>query len=80
MLKQITLASVLLTAAGVASAGTQSGCFNFFFIDYCPAPPTKPSKPTMQAPEIDPSSAMAGLSLLAGGLAVLRGRRFKEPK
>lgn len=30
------------------------------------------------APEIDPSGAMAGLSLLAGGLAVLRGRRSKK--
>ena len=28
-----------------------------------------------QTPEIDPASAMAGLTLLAGGLAVLRGRR-----
>jgi hypothetical protein len=27
------------------------------------------------APEIDPASAMSGLSLLAGGILVLRGRR-----
>ncbi|HEX4025811.1 MAG TPA: hypothetical protein VHX52_14075 [Steroidobacteraceae bacterium] len=27
------------------------------------------------APEIDPSSAIAGLTLLIGGLAVIRGRR-----
>jgi len=32
------------------------------------------------APEIDPSSAMAGLTLLGGGLATLRGRRFKSKK
>jgi len=32
----------------------------------------------MSAPEIDPASAMAGLTLLAGGLAVLRGRRSKK--
>jgi LPXTG-motif cell wall-anchored protein len=31
----------------------------------------------MTAPEIDPAGAMAGLTLLAGGLAVLRGRRKK---
>ena len=30
-----------------------------------------------RAPEIDPASAMAGLTLLVGGLAVLRGRRVK---
>ena len=29
------------------------------------------------APEIDPSSAMTGLTLLLGGLAVLRGRSRK---
>ncbi len=29
----------------------------------------------MTAPEIDPSSAMAGLTLLCGGLAALRGRK-----
>jgi hypothetical protein len=34
----------------------------------------------MAAPEIDPSSAMAGLTLLGGGLATLRGRRFKSKK
>jgi len=31
-----------------------------------------------QTPEIDPASAMAGLTLLAGGLAVLRGRISKK--
>jgi len=30
-------------------------------------------------PEIDPASAMAGLTLLLGGLAVLRGRRAGIP-
>jgi hypothetical protein len=33
---------------------------------------------TQQAPEIDPSSATAALTLLAGGLAVIRGRRRKK--
>ena len=28
-----------------------------------------------KAPEIDPGSAMAGLTMLAGSLAVIRGRR-----
>lgn len=30
---------------------------------------------SVSAPEIDPASAMAGLTLLLGGLAVVRGRR-----
>ncbi|HEX4025812.1 MAG TPA: hypothetical protein VHX52_14080 [Steroidobacteraceae bacterium] len=35
--------------------------------------------PTLtSAPEIDPSSAFAGLTLLLGGLAVVRGRRVKK--
>jgi hypothetical protein len=34
----------------------------------------------VQAPEIDPSSIVAALTLLGGGLAVLRGRSSKSPK
>ena len=30
------------------------------------------------APEIDPAGALSGLTLLAGGLAVVRGRRSKK--
>jgi hypothetical protein len=33
---------------------------------------------TFQAPEIDPTSAASGLTLLLGGLAVLRARREKS--
>ena len=31
-----------------------------------------------QAPEIDPASAFSALTFLAGGLAVIRGRRTKK--
>jgi hypothetical protein len=34
----------------------------------------------MQAPEIDPSSMVAALTLLGGGLAVLRSRSSKNSK
>lgn len=30
------------------------------------------------APEIDPAGALSGLTLLLGGLAIVRGRRFKK--
>jgi hypothetical protein len=30
---------------------------------------------TMQAPEIDPASAISGMTLLMGGIVVLRGKR-----
>jgi hypothetical protein len=76
--KQISLAVALMSMAGVASAGSGigKGCINFWFFEYCPVPP--PSHPApLKAPEIDPASALAGLSLLAGGLAVLCGRRIK---
>lgn len=33
---------------------------------------------TVAAPELDPASALAALTLLSGGLAVLRGRRSKR--
>jgi hypothetical protein len=32
----------------------------------------------LKAPEIDPASAIAGLTMLAGALAVIRGRRGKN--
>jgi len=35
--------------------------------------------PTVTAPEIDPASAMSGLVMLMGGLAVMRGRRDRSP-
>lgn len=34
---------------------------------------------TVAAPEFDPAGAIAALTLLAGGLAVLRGRRSRKP-
>jgi hypothetical protein len=33
---------------------------------------------TVQAPEIDPASALSALTLLAGGLAVIRGRKLGQ--
>lgn len=33
---------------------------------------------TVAAPELDPAAALAALTLLTGGLAVLRGRRSKR--
>ncbi len=42
-----------------------------------PPPPPRPPV-AMGAPEIDPSSALAGLTLLSGGLAVMRGRRSRK--
>ena len=40
-------------------------------------PPAYAVVSVVHVPEIDPSSALAGLTLLAGALAVMRGRRSK---
>lgn len=71
-MRKISLALVLMAVAGVASAKDNSDRgFWFGWWDWKPTPWT----PVTSAPEIDPASAMAGLTLLAGGLVVLRGRR-----
>ena len=74
VIRKISLALVLMTLAGAASASPtrDSKCINFWFITIC-GPSGNPNP--VKAPEIDPASAMAGLTMLAGGLAVLRGRR-----
>ena len=79
VLRTISLALVLMAVAGVASAGEEGSdkCWHFLWFTYCP-PIEHPSP--VKAPEIDPASAMAGLTMLAGGLAVLRGRRRINPK
>lgn len=79
MVKKIGLALVLVAIAGVASADSgSSGCLQMAFLElFCHA---GPNPGTNNVPEIDPASAMAGLTMLAGGLAVLRGRRKKVSK
>jgi hypothetical protein len=79
MVRKISLALVLMTMAGVASAtehGAPASC-QFLWLDFCPSQPTPGP---VKAPEIDPASAMAGFTMLAGGLAVLRGRRRVKSK
>lgn len=74
------LAAAVVLTLGIAFAGSAVGQLppppspNFRF-----PPPPPPPPPPHRAPEIDPASAIAGLTLLAGGLAVLRGRR-RAPK
>ncbi|HEX3945971.1 MAG TPA: hypothetical protein VHW69_18000 [Rhizomicrobium sp.] len=82
MVRKLALAIILTTAAGVASAtSTSSGvtCTTHYFLGFIPYEVcTANPKPTpVAAPEIDAASAVAGLTLMLGGLAVLRGRRSK---
>jgi hypothetical protein len=84
MVRKFALAILLTTVAGIASATVSSGTsctthwiFGIFPYEVCTrTPPPK----TVAAPEIDAASAVAGLTLMIGGLAVLRGRRSKITK
>lgn len=80
-MRKLALAIVLTTAAGIASA-TPPGvtCTTHYFLGIFPyevCTTTPPANPVVAAPEIDAASAVAGLTLMIGGLAVLRGRRSK---
>ena len=70
--KTIGLAVLLLTIAGAASAGEPCK-WSARDKDHgdCRSVP-------IRAPEINPGSAVAGITLLVGGLAVLRARRSKK--
>ncbi|HUN74690.1 MAG TPA: hypothetical protein VMU40_09260 [Steroidobacteraceae bacterium] len=65
MAKLFSILVLSLGVAGVAQALTT-------------LPPSVTPPTAHSAPEIDPSSALMGLTLLAGGLAVIRGRRSKR--
>ena len=60
---------IALVLPFVAASAAYAGPFSWF--------PIKPRTPVV-APEIDPGMALTGLTLLAGGLAVIRGRRGKK--
>lgn len=68
MAKRLFLAVLLVTLTGVASAHDRKPVYE---------PVYEPGK-GMICPELDPSSVISGLSLVAAGLAVWRGRKGKR--
>lgn len=69
-MRKLTLMLALpLAAATVANAGITKHDFGNTRADI------HQSVTAAAAPEIDPAGMLSGLTLLAGGLAVLRGRR-----
>jgi hypothetical protein len=87
MIRKIALAVLLTAVAGVASA-TPPGvsCHTEYFwglswlpYEVCTPDPSHKRHP-VAAPEIDAASAVAGLTFMVGGLAMLRGRRSKIAK
>lgn len=84
MVRKFGMAILLATVAGFASA-TPPGvtCTTEYFLgifpyEVCTYDPMH--KHVVAAPEMDAASAIAGLTLMIGGLAVLRGRRSKVAK
>jgi len=72
----VCLAILLLGTAGAASAdqdhhGRGDHDHDGFYGN---------ERDSVRAPEIDPASMISGLTLLAGALVVLRGRRAANPK
>jgi hypothetical protein len=86
MLKSLAIGLLSLTAtvSTAAFAGTPAApnnglgilCYILPFL--CAAPPQGGGGGVTSAPEIDPESAAAALTLLAGGLAVMRARRASK--
>jgi hypothetical protein len=85
MIKKIALSILLAGSTGVAFAApaptNHEGFFSFLGFEHKPSGDQDgrgtPRAPTA-APEMDPASAISGLTLLVGGIAVmLAGRRRK---
>jgi LPXTG-motif cell wall-anchored protein len=87
VVKAIGLAVLLCTAASIASAhdftNGRDECSRFAFFSHCTRfidAKLDTSPAVVSAPEMDSASALAGLTLLAGGLVVLSGRRRQSSK
>jgi hypothetical protein len=75
MVRKIGTTLALLTLVGAVSASASQRRENELLRD---RPNDESTTVVTTAPEIDPASAMAGLTLLAGCLVVLRGRKAKK--
>jgi hypothetical protein len=75
----IGVLALSLGAASVASASswTVAAHDGFQVAAHTNWATTQTSSAT-SAPEIDPAGALSGLTLLLGGLAIVRGRRIKK--
>lgn len=82
-MRKIGMSLLLASIAVIASASPSDHVckteYLWGLIPYEVCTFNKSNRP-VAAPEIDPASAIAGLTLMAGGLAVLRGRRNRNAK
>ena len=74
------MTKVLAKAIGILalSTGLASGAFAFTPGAHIGVAVTPHAFTSTAAPEIDPASAISGVTLLLGGLAMVRGRRAKK--
>jgi len=85
MSKMIASAALLLITAGAASAeephknwaSWESGRPDETPSFSAPGSDHGGSAPQVMAPEIDPASSVAAMTLLIGGMVVLRGRKLR---
>ena len=68
------IAVLVLSVSGLAVTSAYAGIFD----DQRDRHPSPPPGHGWSAPEIDPSSAITALTLLLGGVTVLRGRVSKK--
>jgi hypothetical protein len=86
MVKKVGLLVLLLGLSEMAAAGEacKTEYFLWFPIEVCShggwggGETGGRGSSTHAAPELDPGSLMSGLTLLAGGLTILRARRRKD--
>ena len=80
MTKVFAKAIGILALSGIASTAFAGWSTNAHvgFATNAPNYASTSGPAVTSAPEIDPASAISGLTLLLGGLAVVRGRRAKK--
>jgi hypothetical protein len=72
MSKLIATVVLSMIAGSAVAAGRWTATEHYWSMN------DKVAATAVSAPEIDPASSLTGLTLLAGGLAVLRGRRNRK--
>jgi LPXTG-motif cell wall-anchored protein len=80
MIRKIGLGILLAAVATAASAHETKTCKTEYLFGFWPYEVCTDTKPiqVVKAPEIDSASAVAGLTLMIGGVAVFLGRRKKN--
>jgi uncharacterized ion transporter superfamily protein YfcC len=74
MSKVLTILALSLGVATAANAGSSRPHYTYASVNH-QSQTNAISETVTAAPEIDPASAISAFTLLAGGLAVVRGRR-----